>query len=408
VTGGLAVVLILAGATASAGPPGVGDARLFASRFAASLTAIRGGAGPAKTAVVAEDTVVDSAVVAYGRGLHRMPQDVDAAAFAWSQGTQVIAGPSGRKHLEVLGLVFRGVQSIAEPMRFEWSAVVDRHRCAAIREDRWSLLPGLEFTGRIGLTIPAGLGEVRLIVGDTLPVALQAERPDGQPVPIMVETLLTGPSANMPPPDYWLDGGTPRDAPGEIVRATIAASPIVDRIVAVRLGRRAPRVLARLRGYPVGAHGRVCAATLGPDRLFTAPVNEERIALDAEALFGVGWYGFERYASEAFRWAAGDAVVLAPIERRGALRVSARLAPAVTIGESPALTLAVNGIAQAPLPMRPGQADYSWDVPSHGWVSGVNDLHFHVSRTVRPAEQGGGDRRVLGFALHAFTLTRID
>jgi hypothetical protein len=41
-------------------------------------------------------------------------------------------------------------------------------------------------------------------------------------------------------------------------------------------------------------------------------------------------------------------------------------------------------------------------------VTGVNDLHFQVSRTVRPADQGGGDRRVLGFALHALTLSRVD
>jgi hypothetical protein len=408
VVAALALVLIIAGAASSARPPGIADARLFASRFAESLKALRGTAGPAPLAVVAEDTLVDSAVVAFGGGLHRLPQDADAAAFAWSSGAHVVAGPSARRNLEALGLVFRGVHSIAEPMRFEWSAVIDRHQCAAVRVDRWSLLPGLEFTGRIGLMVPAGLGELRLIVGDSLPVALRAERPDGLPVSIAVETLLTGHAMNLPPPDYWFDGGSPQSAPGEVVRATIAANPMADRIVAVHLGRRSPRVLARLRGYPVGAHGRVCAAPLGPDRLFAAPVAEERIVLEAEPLFGTGWYGFERYGASAFRWGSGDAVVLVPLEKRGPLRVSTRLAPAVATGEPPELVLEVNGIEQARRATRPGLGDYSWDVPARVWVTGVNDLRFHVSRTVRPADQGGGDRRVLGFALHELKLSLVE
>ena len=409
VTTGLAIVLVTDGLTASSRPPGVGDVRLFAEKFAASLADAVAAAGVAPPAIVAEDTIVDSAVVTFGGGLSRIPQDADVAARSWSAGSRVMAGPTGRRHLEMFGLVFHRAVTIAEPVRFEWAAVVDRYRCDAVRDDRWSLLPGLEFTGRIGLQVPAGLGgELQVIVGDTLPVALRAERPDGSPAAMKIERLLNGPSVNTPPPDYWFDGGTPQDAPAEIVRATIAAHPAAEQVLALHLGRRAPRVLARLRGYPAGAVGRVCAASLGVDRLFASQeVKEEQVPIVPDSVFGAGWHGVEGRAPGAFRWSTGDAVVLAPLERRGALRVTAKASPAITQGDAPELTLSVNGVAQARVPMRPGVADYAWDVAARAWVTGVNDLHFHVSRTVRPADLGAADTRVLGMALHELKLSRL-
>ena len=92
--------------------------------------------------------------------------------------------------------------------------------CAVVRADRWSLLPGIEYTGRLGVEILAALGgALTLIVGDDERPTLTIASADGEERRVTQEPLLTAPSVDTPPPDYWFDGGDPARAPGHVIRA---------------------------------------------------------------------------------------------------------------------------------------------------------------------------------------------
>jgi hypothetical protein len=56
--------------------------------------------------------------------------------------------------------------------------------------------------------------------------------------------------------------------------------------------------------------------------------------------------------------------------------------------------------------MKEGPADFAWRVPAGVWLAGTNELWWHTSRTVRPADAGGNDTRALAMRVTAITVTR--
>lgn len=403
VAGGL--VLIGGNVAATRGPAGDAGARVFAGEIGRSLDGLRSKSAP--IALVAEDTLVDSALAA-GSGLPRLSQRPEAVARAIEAGVTPIAGPNGRAHLEAAGYVFETLESFDAPVPFSLSRASARLRCTTTRGDRWSLLPGLEFTGRLGIEVPPGLGaRLVLIVGDEFAPQLRAALATGERIVLDEQPLLRGPGTGTPPPDYWFDGGDPALAPPRVVRAAIPAHPLDARLISLYLGRRSPRVLARLEGYGEDARGRICAAPLGPDPLWGAGVPDRvRLPLDTAAFFGVGWYGLEGAGQDRFRWTSGHAAVLVPSQVNGPVTVRLDAAPASPARAAPAVSLRVNGLSEPSHPMTPGVASYEWRIQASRWRAGVNELCFTVSTTVRPADTGGGDTRTLGMRVLGVTLSR--
>jgi hypothetical protein len=275
------------------------------------------------------------------------------------------------------------------------AALRETSSCATVRGDFWNPLFGVDYTGRLGIALPprAG-GAIVLFIGDALPLDIEAESSDGTPVPFLIDRLRAGPGLHIPP-DLWLESGSPWSSPREVVRARLDALPDRDRVVYVHLGRRAPRVLARLMGYDADARASVCAARLaaraafaGDDRLEITPARSE--------YFAMGWYGVETASPEAVRWMKERGVILIPSARDGGIHISLEAAPAASIGEGAGamLSLRVNDVFEAPpVAMRHGFARYDWAVPDASWVSGTNEVLFTVSAT----DMRGGE--VHGLAL---------
>jgi hypothetical protein len=125
------------------------------------------------------------------------------------------------------------------------------------------------------------------------------------------------------------------------------------------------------------------------------------------ALFGSGWHGVEGARDRLFRWTEGDAAVLIPSAREGPVRVALDAAAAAEpFDGGPVVTLHVNGLAEAARVMPAGVSRYEWVVSRGRWVVGTNELRFSVSRSVRPADRGDHDTRVLGMRVHGLTLER--
>jgi len=402
--------------------------------------------------IVAEDTRLDSAVTAWAahrQGTRRTVQEGRVVSAAFGEGRTVLAGPVGRRQLELAGFVFERRFTIADPLPFVMSAAVSAFRCTSVRSDRWSQLPGLEYTGRLGIELPAAIdGELQIIVGDTLPLRLRVESADGGAVPTVSESLLSGPGVGAPPPDYWFDGGLPEDGPHVISRLHLPMHPTRASLVALQLGRRAPRVIARLSGVDDEARGRICAAPIGRETLF-ADTDTERISVNDAHVFGRGWYGVQHRGGTAFRWADADAVMLLPSAATTDVEVSidadadtddraadaaegdTRAADAdtkavdaadgadrtderrgTTAGARPTgadaitLTLRVNGIDVGTRRMSAGERRYTWSVSARVWLAGTNELWWHTSRAVRPADTGGTDTRRLAIRVKAIEVSR--
>lgn len=401
------VVLVGGSAAAARRPLGGRDSRAVAHQMQRLLDRFAQQERP--IALVAEDTLVDSAVAAWGRA-PRVSQRPEAVSRALADGLDPVAGPEGRGHLELFGFRLETVASLDDPAPYHLSRVVERLRCATVRTDRWSFLPGVDYTGRLGLDMPSTAGaRLLLIVGDDLPVQMRGTLMSGQAMPLRQEVLMSGTGTATPPPDYWFDGGDPARAPQRVVRLTIPAHPVETTLVSLYLGRRAPRVLARLEGYDAAAVGRVCAAPLGPDALWgRSPERDVTLPLDEARLFGVGWHGLEGVSGDRFRWTGSDAAILVPSAVQGPVLVMLDAAPAVESGASgpTLLTLRVNGHVQPPQAMGPGVARYEWTVGRTVWLAGTNELLFSVSQSVRPADRAGDDTRVLGLRVHEVRLGR--
>lgn len=256
----------------------------------------------------------------------------------------------------------------------------DLEGCAGVRSIVWHPLSGVEYTGRLRITLPARFGgAIVLFIGDSIPLDVEAETGDRVPLAIARERLRTGPGVDLPP-DFWLEDHVPSNAPREVTRVSVDARGESELSFVLLLGRRAPRVIARLIGYPPEDKAQVCAD----------PVRER------EPYFATGWYGEESTPDGPIRWMRHHGAVLVAASHGGAARVRIRAAPAVTgqADEETTLTLRVNDVFELPaVAMRAGFSDYDWVVPDAAWVSGTNELLFRVSR----AERRGS--RTLGLAL---------
>lgn len=257
---------------------------------------------------------------------------------------------------------------------------LDDEGCAGVTSTVWHPLSGIEYTGRLRITLPAQPGgAIVLYVGDAVPLDIEASTVTGAPVPLHHERLLLGPGV-MVPPDFWLEDGSPTLAPQHLSRLQIDAAGDERRVVSVSLGRRAARVLTQLIGYPPSVRVPVCAQALAA----------------GEQYFGAGWFGAERDAVEGpVRWMRAHGAVMVAVERSIA-QVGVRLAPAVLRDgiERPELILRVNDVWSAPpVALASGFHDYVWAVPDTAWVAGTNELFFSVSRT-----RTAGSRQ-LGLAL---------
>jgi hypothetical protein len=270
------------------------------------------------------------------------------------------------------------LQAAASAASINTTLMRDADGCAGVRSTVWHPLSGVEYTGRLRITIPAQKsGAMMLYVGDSLPLDIEATAPTGEPTIVIQERLVSGPGVHLPP-DFWLDDGSPVDAPGQITRVQIDAAPTHDRVVILSLGRRAPRVVARLIDFPADARAPICADAVRSD----------------EQSFATGWYGSERDAQAAsVRWMKQQGVVLLASATGSAVRIQARIEAPAEVGETE-LTLRVNDVVDLPpVRIRPGLEDYEWSVPDAAWVVGTNELLFSVTRT---ANRGS---RVLGLGL---------
>jgi hypothetical protein len=260
-----------------------------------------------------------------------------------------------------------------------------RFGCARVQTAMWSPLPGVEYSGRLGVFLPAnGLGELLLIVGDYLPVATDVETADGVHVAAELATLRAGRGGMAPPPDYMLEDGTPLDAPPYALRIALAGSGSSDRLLSVRLGRRAPRVLARLRGYPDQARALVCAAPIGVDDAFRAQERERVVLPVMPEYFGTGWSGEQHGATLGmFRRMTSNAAVLVPSATRGPVHITLYAHHTAAATSDATVSLRLNDVADlgahALVPGAPNRADkYEWDVPERAWLEGTNELLLTV------------------------------
>jgi hypothetical protein len=364
---------------------------------------------------VVEDLDVDAALVAaHGSRTAgwRIAQEPAYVSQQVDEGRTVLAGPVARRHLELAGFRFQHLTGGVPSGTFTASKVTEQLHCVVIRSDRWSLLPGLEYTGRLGVEIPGGPGgAMTLVVGDEDRPPLVVTDARGNVQKVRIEQLLAAPSVDAPPPDYWFDGGDPARAPSQVFRVVLPARPAAPTLLDLALGRRAPRVLARLTGFDESARGRVCAAPLEAPELWLDPAapREVIVPLSAATMLTAGWYGVEGEApGDAYRWTDRVAVALIASARRVPVRIVLDAEPATTNDELLTLGLVVNSVEQPAHAMRDGPQRYEWQIPASVWLAGTNELAFSVSRVLRPIDVGGQDARVLGMKVTRLVLTRVD
>jgi hypothetical protein len=256
-----------------------------------------------------------------------------------------------------------------------------RLTCAQVRGDAWSPLPAVEYTGALAAVLPPSTaGAMLIVVGDDIPPGVDVETPDGTSVAVTKERLDNNGGMAAVPADYWLDAGTPQDAPSFVQRLTLQALPDTDRILRVRLGRRAPRVLARLSDYPDGARGEVCAVPVAADVAFAHGHATFVLAPGDAAYFATGWSGLiDVPGGGSVRWMGLHGALLIPSARRGPVRAALDAHRATDAGEGE-LSLRVNDTVDLPpLPLRAGARRYEWIIPAPAWVVGTNELLLAVS-----------------------------
>lgn len=397
--GGVGAALVAGGLAASLRPVESAEARSFGAALAQALRPSMAGA----VSFVAEDTRVDTALTAWrggGTPVERVRQLPGLVGGAFETGRTVLAGPAGRTALELWGFRFAPRVVVRAPVPFRMGVVTGRFRCLLVGQP-WRELPGLEFTGRLGLHVPAGPGRLELVVVAAPPLDLRFTAGGGRPVG---EVTTVPMSLTDLPPVLWPGGGRLPDEALEArsVQVSGGQTPLDGSLA---LGVRAPLVAVRYRGEAASAS--VCAAPLPRDD----PFDESRdtaasIALDDPAYFGGGWHSAEGTGATAFRWTTRRAIILVPVRRARAVRLAIDARPAADIVPGPVILRAVvNGWVATEQPMVAGARTYTWSVPAAVWVDGTGEVALEVSRTLRPSDRGGADTRELGLQVTAFRIS---
>jgi hypothetical protein len=256
----------------------------------------------------------------------------------------------------------------------------------------WRELPGLEYTGRLGVHVPPGTGALEIVVVGRPPVTPRLWRLDGRPAGEHDDLPMT---LSALPPVLWPgDGQLPGPGLGA-VRLRLPARTDAAQAAAVTLGQRAPLVAARFTSAADRPEvATVCAAPLPrqPEDIAT------QVPLDDDAYFAGGWHLAERGAAGPFRWTDQRAVTLLPSAAGG--RVGLVITTRAAAGRARAAAF-VNGWPAGERVVTGRLAEYHWDVPAGVWVEGTNELALEITPTVRPADRGEGDQRRLGLAVTA-------
>lgn len=393
------VALVLIGGGVSASIREVDTAEPLA--FADALRRRVAEVGPG-TVFVAEDTRLDTAfVAAEGRRLARVRPAPLAVTERANAGATVLAASSGRRALELWGVRFAEQHVVEAPVRLPLAGVTGRLRCVPVAAP-WRELPGLEYTGRLGVHLPAGQGTFEAVVVSTAPAAVALTSLTGQPrgrvtpLPMALDKL---------PGVLWPRGAQAPAATAVATRLELAATPQVPQIFAVALGERAPAVAVRFlddaRSTGVAT---VCAAPISREDPL-AQFADAAIALDDPAFFAGGWHGSEGAGPAAFRWTAQRALVLVPSSASRAVTIGLD-ARAAASGEPVTLAAVVNGWPAGIRVMPADGSHFEWAVPPSIWVDGTNEIAFEVSRVSRPSDTGGHDTRELGMLVTGIRLRR--
>jgi hypothetical protein len=115
-----------------------------------------------------------------------------------------------------------------------------------------------------------------------------------------------------------------------------------------------------------------------------------------------GWHGAERDGRRTFRWATRSVTLLAPLDHAADLVVEVVARPYQPPSRPPQqLTLVVNGVAQAPVPLAPGWHPATFRVGRAGWRSGLNHLELRFAYAAKPSDAGIPDDRSLASSVDA-------
>lgn len=399
VVAGIGGVLVAGGVMASVRHLEEEEPRAFAAALDGALQSATAGRD---VTVVAEDTRVDAALVAWGssagwRRVRRAPALLDAVL---ASGRQLLAGPSAASALELWGFQFAPLAGFDRPVPFAVASVTGRLHCLPIATP-WRELPGLEYTARLGLHVPRGTGTLEVVVVGPPPLNVALTRPDGRPLGRQspLEMALTA-----LPPVLWPGDGRLPD-PGLVgTRVELPARDDAAQSANLALGQRAPLVAVRFT-EPADSVGvaTVCAAPFPRD---ATPIGIA-VALDDPAYFAGGWHDAERAGGSVFRWTARRAVTLLPSASSGAVVVALTVRPAARPQPGPVrLTVTVNGWTAGDRELDAADREYRWPVPDGVWVAGTNELVLETSATARPADAGSPDTRELGLAVTSLRIVR--
>ncbi len=125
-----------------------------------------------------------------------------------------------------------------------------------------------------------------------------------------------------------------------------------------------------------------------------------------------GWHAAEEGNGVTFRWTAGRARLVVPLDHATDLRVLVRVMPLDVPGAEPqSLTLVVNGVSHTEAKLVPGWQTVEVATPASEWRSGVSDVAFVFRRAIRPSDTSGSrDSRLLSAAVDwiAFRVPSVD
>lgn len=355
---------------------------------------------PAAPTVVAEDPRTDTALVGWGggRGLRRV-RPVAALVNAARDDGAVFAGPAARRTLERWGFTL-GPRLAPRPAVPLWP-VASRLGCLPVATP-WRELPGLEFTGWLGLHVPAGEGRLEVAIVGPPPLAPRLTLDDGRPIGQVTPLPMTLTDL---PPVLWPGDGRQPDPSANAFRVELPAAGDAGYAASIALGRRAPLVAVR---YVSSARrtdiATVCAAPPPAD-----PPGADGLDVGDDTFFAGGWHAADRDGDAVWRWTTRDAVMLVPARTGGPVTLELTARSATDHPSDPVrLALSVNGwSAGPPRPLSTAARVLQWAIPAGVWVAGTNEVVVATTRVVRPADDGGQDTRLLGAAISAVRVLAV-